>query len=917
MTFADFFQTATGNMPYNYQCRLSCGDDTVSAEPDTLTAGSDCTSRLISIPTGMGKTAAVVLAWLWNRVALDKKDWPRRLVYCLPMRTLVEQTRDEISLWLNALAGKFPDNPDLARLAECSPIILMGGEENDAARRQWDIYPEKPAILVGTQDMLLSRALNRGYGMSRARWPMHFGLLNTDVLWVMDETQLMGPGLWTSAQLDWLRNDRFKSLYPCATWWLSATIGKNFLETRDRVNALAEEKLPPLAPIIEIQTNEARDLDILQAKRPVELWIPPAVRGKKKAKQTDGNLREIFLTALAQSISTEHQTGTLSLVVCNNVVTAQELFKKIQQNCSHKSILLTSRFRSQDRNNHLRKLLDFENARKKAIRKKSICEHSGLICVSTQVVEAGVDISARRLWTELAPWPSILQRIGRVNRDAKMNGEAKVLVFEVPLEKTGNKTTIPIGPYAVEDITDAKKIVSALAKKCAGNKDAPIRTLLAELSSMSPTSSLIAKSLQAKPEPFPRAFDIHGLFSTEPDAFGGFTDVSPWVRGTDPNTDVTVFWRDWDETKNSLLSLQKDSELSGPVFQRDEGCPVAVYKLQKFIEDTKIAYVWNDKIDKWEPSRAKEICPGMVILLPAKNGGYSETLGWTGEKKDKLTGTQPPGPFDAEGDSDKLTEIRAQWVTLEKHLSSVAAETERIGKDLDLPPGHHKALVHAAMLHDIGKSHPKWQNALPDHKPDTTALWAKAPYFAKRPGMRHEAASALAAWHRKYRARTADFPALSIYLIAAHHGLVRTVLVSRAKAPQPNIAGIPITDPPPVLLWSTNPEERWPLDFICMQDGADGTFSEDADGNVFFTSTAPSWTALVADLLGGWEADAPEAASGAIPSDDLNELHSLNPFNLAWLETLLRAADCRVSASETGIPDKTSIKPTLAKNNGE
>ena len=102
------------------------------------------------------------------------------------------------------------------------------------------------------------------------------------LLWVMDETQLMGPGLWTSAQLDWLRNDRFKSLYPCATWWLSATIGKNFLETRDRVNALAEEKLPPLAPIIEIQTNEARDLDILQAKRPVELWIPPAVRGKKK-----------------------------------------------------------------------------------------------------------------------------------------------------------------------------------------------------------------------------------------------------------------------------------------------------------------------------------------------------------------------------------------------------------------------------------------------------------------------------------------------------------------------------------------------------------------------------------------------------------------------------------------------------------
>jgi hypothetical protein len=52
--------------------------------------------------------------------------------------------------------------------------------------------------LIGTQEMLLSRALNRGYGMSRARWPIHFGLLNNDCLWVMDETQLMGSGLWTS-----------------------------------------------------------------------------------------------------------------------------------------------------------------------------------------------------------------------------------------------------------------------------------------------------------------------------------------------------------------------------------------------------------------------------------------------------------------------------------------------------------------------------------------------------------------------------------------------------------------------------------------------------------------------------------------------------------------------------------------------
>ena len=34
---------------------------------------------------------------------------------------------------------------------------------------RWFEKPEHPAILIGTQDMLLSRALMRGYAMSRFR----------------------------------------------------------------------------------------------------------------------------------------------------------------------------------------------------------------------------------------------------------------------------------------------------------------------------------------------------------------------------------------------------------------------------------------------------------------------------------------------------------------------------------------------------------------------------------------------------------------------------------------------------------------------------------------------------------------------------------------------------------------------------
>src|SRR5664279_1431964 len=58
MTFEEFFTAATGHAPYDYQRRLAGGD-----------AGRACKSHLINVPTGLGKTAAVVLAWLWNRLA--------------------------------------------------------------------------------------------------------------------------------------------------------------------------------------------------------------------------------------------------------------------------------------------------------------------------------------------------------------------------------------------------------------------------------------------------------------------------------------------------------------------------------------------------------------------------------------------------------------------------------------------------------------------------------------------------------------------------------------------------------------------------------------------------------------------------------------------------------------------------------
>jgi len=175
LKFDHFFQTAFGNKipPFPYQVKLA-----LKPWPD-----------VVRVETGMGKTAAMILTWIFKRLLGDPQT-PRRLVYCLPMRTLVEQTETKANEWIGRLfeGGILPEN------RRPSVHILMGGEiDND-----WDRFPEKEAILIGTQDQLLSRALNRGYGMSRFRWPIDFGLLHNDSLWVMDEVQLMGSGFGLS-----------------------------------------------------------------------------------------------------------------------------------------------------------------------------------------------------------------------------------------------------------------------------------------------------------------------------------------------------------------------------------------------------------------------------------------------------------------------------------------------------------------------------------------------------------------------------------------------------------------------------------------------------------------------------------------------------------------------------------------------
>ncbi len=931
MTFDAFFCKATGNSsPYDYQRRLAEGG---------------CDSRLISVPTGLGKTAAVTLAWLWNRVDQGSGQWPRRLVYCLPMRTLVEQTYSECRKWLENHGllwnGKEPHS------GKVGLHLLMGGE----GAGEWDVYPEENAILIGTQDMLLSRALNRGYGMSRYRWPMHFGLLNNDSLWVMDETQLMGPGLWTSGQLDWMRNHRFGVLKPCVTWWMSATNSPVFLETPDRRK---QELDTPAA--LEVG-NDPNALARLNPTRPLSFWRGPEAKAKAKKKNPTAPEYDVALSA---AIREEHSPGTLSLVVCNSVKAAQQLFRQLGD---ENAVLLTSRFRRSDRNEHTKRLLAFEEQRKahnKGSGDDTLPNSPGLICVSTQVVEAGVDISARRLWLEAAPWPSVLQRVGRLNRDGRADGKANASVFQWPEEGKKGKRQL-VGPYEAKDIEASLKLLTKLAAIYESQPKLGAKEAMDQLRESS--AATMDAALKPKDEPFPRAIDVHGLFSTEPDLFGGFTDVSPWVRGDDKNADVTVFWREFDAKKGP----GKTEDLTGPAFDATEGCAVAIHRFRELIGETGRALVWDERSERWQSTWASEICPGMVVMLPRTAGGYSASLGWTGAASDKLDKSDPPGRFSDTFDDDATSE-QAEWVTLETHLADAKAAAIRITEPLQLDKAIESAVITAAEWHDIGKSHPVWQNALPRAGVQLQQLWAKAccvfvlegknsaafrestqrliesadikanflreemskdkvprqlwtvtakiintrtrelrseiesqakgqlkgwmrRFRPQKDGtfIRHEAASALAAWSHYFTGSPA-WPGLTLFLIACHHGKVRTALYARGTDGE-DVCGVPKADA--ILPW----QGGMPMDFTCDAVGNGGEFSDDG---LTFTPATPGWTALVTDLLGGWEPRPPE-----VPSPNAlrgaTEPRLLGPFLLAYLESLICAADIRASQNPSQV----------------
>jgi CRISPR-associated endonuclease/helicase Cas3 len=189
--FDDAFAHLTGNPPFPWQQALY--RRFIGVDPDGIP--STC-----CLPTGLGKTSVVGI-WLLA-LAQTPEIIPRRLVYVVNRRTVVDQTTNEVEKYRLALA-KTELNDVRKRLAALcamplkaedgkteSPLALSTLRGQFADNREWSADPARPAVIVGTVDMIGSRLLFSGYGVGFNGKPLHAGFLGQDVLLVHDEAHL-------------------------------------------------------------------------------------------------------------------------------------------------------------------------------------------------------------------------------------------------------------------------------------------------------------------------------------------------------------------------------------------------------------------------------------------------------------------------------------------------------------------------------------------------------------------------------------------------------------------------------------------------------------------------------------------------------------------------------------------------------
>ena len=399
--FEQAFHALTDHEPYPWQQALyERLIDPVAAWPAN-----------VDIPTGLGKTA-IIPVWLIALTMNPSIRIPRWLAYVVNRRTIVDQAtgvverlRDRlqpddvksipeslqpIRTQLNKWSGYDADQP--------RPVLAVSTLRGALADNQeWRRHPTRPAIIVGTVDMIGSRLLFRGYRDGWRRRPTSAGLLGRDTLLIHDEAHLTPAFQQLLERIVALQNDEpgeDEGLPPrLRVMQLSAT-------------TLAEPAASP--PIVLTEADHRQDS------------VQRVLNATKRLYLHEEDLRKTKLPDRLAALALAHRDSKARVVVyVRRPEDAAAVHKRLiaELDGDGRVELLTGTIRGFERDRLVEKPV------MKHLMESITREHSEFL-VSTAAGEVGADLDADHMVCDLTTLDGMIQRLGRVNRRGR--GEARI-----------------------------------------------------------------------------------------------------------------------------------------------------------------------------------------------------------------------------------------------------------------------------------------------------------------------------------------------------------------------------------------------------------------------------------------------------------------------------------------------------------
>lgn len=787
-----------------------------------------------NLPTGLGKTSVIAI-WLIAFVNHPDK-MPRRLVYVVNRRTVVDQTTTEVER-LRSNLEKIPNLPEhVGQLA----ISTLRGQFAD--NRKWSADPSRPAVICGTVDMIGSRLLFSGYGIGFKSKPLHAGFLGQDALLVHDEAHLEPAfqQLIVEIEKEQKRCNEFGQFHVME---LSATSRGNGTEeqeansfelTEAEKNPLDVIPNPPIEPIHHVWQR-------LTAPKRIN-FHPAGPEKGTVAKQ---------IAALAARYKDKQNTVLIFVRTLEDVETVEKELAKTKREI----VLLTGTMRGKERDELVQK-----SAFKRFLKGTPPGETVYLLCTSAG--EVGIDISADHMVCDLSPFDSMTQRLGRVNRYG--NGDARIDVVH-PTSFDEKDKLSPARKKTLELLQQLPQLPECEDEPTVCRRDASPKAL-GELRERPDLHCKIEEAFTPKPTILTATdilFDTWAL-TTIREKLPGRPSVEPYLHGISewqpPETHVA--WREEVEIiTGSLLERYKPEDLLGDYplkpheLLRDRSDRVFAH-LQQIAAEHSDAPVWivdmRDSIEITTLGKLtdanKRSVNNTTILLPPYVGGLAATgtLDGTAVQKKPRAGEEaktdqtvnvdgnvrhdvadewykdkeakekrrcrlwddnavPPGmrrvrtiDIDPDADADEPSDGRRFWYwfvrprsadddgsrtariaqELAPHLQAVECEAREIVTRLGMlesNPTEAQAVILAAKWHDLGKKRDIWQRSIGNLNPDVV-LAKSGPGLKPRDisTYRHEFGSLIDATAlSEFQSLDGETKKLVLHLIAAHHGRAR------------------------------------------------------------------------------------------------------------------------------------------------